>query len=279
MKTNTTNLCLILAAIGVAAAPHTAPGQDHGHLNVGAVGTSQSDPLLFDNGSVFATNSDYVYTLTYTDTGKYAGYYQGNITLTALAATPAHAGPVPNAPALGSLISAQLVSVDGPPGGAFAFWESGATNPTISLACGTTGTNTWRLSENDGSPGSDPYGHIHGRRFSATKPGVYTVAFRAFDFSTNGADGGPIHAPSDALKVYFQAGVNIKSIEPDVDHTHVTFAAPVGNSWIVQAADTVGSNAVWTTISTPVPGDDYFHEITDDHVVEGRRFYRTKSAP
>lgn len=62
------------------------------------------------------------------------------------------------------------------------------------------------LSESDGSPESDPYGHIHGRRFTATKPGVYTAWFRAFDTSVNGANGGPIHAPSEALPIRFLAG-------------------------------------------------------------------------
>jgi hypothetical protein len=78
------------------------------------------------------------------------------------------------------------------------------------------------------------------------------------------------------LKIYFEAGVNIKGIEPDVDHTHVTFAAPVGKSWVVEASGELGTNAAWAIISAPVAGDDYFHEITDDQPVEGRRFYRIK---
>ncbi len=254
----------------------TLLAQDHGHLNVGSTGVNQNDPLTFDNADVFDTDTNYVKTLTLATSGAYVGYYQGNITFTALAATAAHAGPALNAPALGSRIFAQLVSVTGPAGGAFAFWETSATSPTISLACGTSGTNTWRVSENDGSPDSDPYGHIHGRRFTATKPGIYTVSFRAFDFSTNGVSGGPIHTPSGVVQIYFEAGVNIKEIEPDVDHTHVTFAAPVGKSWVVEASDTVATNAVWTTISAPVVGDDYFHEITDDEPVAGNRFYRTR---
>ena len=130
------------------------------------MGTNQDAQLIF---AALQNDSDYVKTLTPSTSGTYAGYYNGNITLTALAATPAHLGPVSNAPALGSWIFAQLVYVDGPPGGAFAFWDTGATNPTISLLTGTTGTNTWLLSENGGLPGTDPYGHIHGRRFTANQ--------------------------------------------------------------------------------------------------------------
>jgi hypothetical protein len=255
-----------------------AVAQDHGHLNVGAVGTNQNDALTFDNAAIFEVAADYVKTLTFTNGSTYAGYYQGNITLTALAATEAHAGPEPNAPALGSQIFAQLVSVDGPTGGAFAFWDTGATNPTISRACGTTGTNTFVLSQNGGLPGSDPYGHIHGRRFTATVPGIYNVGFRAFDVSTNGVGGGPIHSPSDVIKMYFQAGDNIHFIEPDVDHTHVTFGARAGYSWQLQAA-TMLNPPDWQAIGAPVTGDDYFHEVEDDNPVAGLRYFRVKGAP
>ena len=51
---------------------------------------------------------------------------------------------------------------------------------------------------------------------SATKAGIYVVTFRAFDACTNGIGGGPIHTPSNLIRVYFEAGVNIALIEPDV---------------------------------------------------------------
>ncbi len=264
---------LVVLSLGIAL---VAQSQDHGHINIGSAGVNQNDPLIFDNAAIFEVATNYVKTLTLAMSGTYSGYYQGNITFTALAATPAHAGPVLNAAALGSRIYAQLVAVSGPAGGVFSFWNTGATNPTISLTSGSTGTNTWLVSENDGSPGSDPYGHFHGRRFTATKPGIYTVSFLALDYSTNGTSGGPIHSPSQVIQVYFQAGFNVKSIEPDVDHTHVTFAAPVGKTWVVEASNSVGTNAVWTTISAPIMGDDYFHEVSDDEPVVGNRFYRAR---
>ncbi len=264
---------LVVVSLGIAL---VAQSQDHGHINIGSVGVNQNDPLIFDNAAIFEVATNYVKTLTFATSGTYAGYYQGNITFTALAATPAHAGPELNAAALGSQLHAQLVAVSGPAGGVFSFWNTGATNPTISLMSGSTGTNTWLISENDGSPASDPYGHFHGRRFTATKPGIYTVSFRALDFSTNGTSGGAIHTPSQVMQVYFQAGVHVKSIEPDMDHTHVTFAAPVGKSWVVEASASPATNAVWTTISAPAVGDDYFHEITDVEPVAGNRVYRTR---
>jgi hypothetical protein len=264
----------VLLILNYAPLTPRALAQDHGHLNMGAVGTSQNDQLTFDNGGDFASNAGYVKTLDFAATGTYAGYFQGNITFTVLAATPEHLGPVPNAPALGSRMFAQLVSVDGPSGGAFGFWDTGAIVPTISLTSGATGTNVFRISENDGSPGTDPYGHIHGRRFTTTKPGIYTVGFRAFDFSANGVGGGPIHMPSALLKVCFQAGVNIKSIETQGTRTDVTFGAKAGFLWQLEAANSLPAGTNWQSIGAPLLGDDYFHKVPDDQAVNAVRFYR-----
>src|SRR5262245_42533351 len=185
-------LALILGASPVAA-------QDHGHLRIAANSTNQGAQLYFYNGADFASTSRYVKTLVFTNAGRYANYFQQNITFTVQAATSAYGGPEPDAPAFGSYMRARIFSVAGPEGGVFAFWESGATTPTISLGSGQTGTNSYNVTQTDGSPSADPFGHIHGRRFTATKPGIYTVAFQAFDASTNGAQGGPIHTPSEII--------------------------------------------------------------------------------
>ena len=133
----------------------------HAHLNAGALGTNHNAQLYFVNGTDFATSSGYVKTLTYTNGGVYANYYQGGITLTALPATAVTGGPDPAAPALGSFIQFSMSCLEGPSGGSFGFWEVGSTNSTVTLAPGQTSTNLWPLSESDGSRGSDPYGHIH----------------------------------------------------------------------------------------------------------------------
>jgi hypothetical protein len=74
-------------------------------LNVGASGPA----LTFDNGSSFKT--PYVKTLLFSDTGKYANLYNGNITLTALHSTNAFGETDPAAPKPGALIVAEIVSV------------------------------------------------------------------------------------------------------------------------------------------------------------------------
>ena len=226
----------------------------------------------------FNASFGYVKTLDLATSGTYLGYYAQNITLTALPTTAAHAGPDPQAPAPGSFIRARMACVEAPSGGRFAFWDTGATNPTISLVAGESATNTWALSQNDGSPGSDPYGHVHGRRFTATVPGVYKVTFQAIDTSTNGAGGGPIHTPSAELPVYFQAGVNVVEVEPDHEegHVHVRFGGRLGYLWQVEASTDLGPSAIWLPAGNPVVGDDVFIETIHEGDPGVQRFYRVK---
>src|SRR5205085_7656210 len=132
---------LLAIAIAAFAVINNVNGQDHGHLNVGAVSQTPGSKLIFANGTDFATNSSYIKTLTFTNAARYAGYFQGNTTLTALPATANFGGPDPQAPALGAYIFAQLASLEGPEGGEFGFWEAGAESPTFSIKSGETGTN------------------------------------------------------------------------------------------------------------------------------------------
>lgn len=74
----------------------------------------------------------------------------------------------------------EVVSVSGPAGGDFAFWEVGALVPTWSRSAG------WNSGQ--GNVPSFPVvfngdTHAHGRAFTMDKPGDYTVIFRAVDSS------------------------------------------------------------------------------------------------
>lgn len=281
MKTATLKLALVACAALLQLAPVQA--QDHGHLNIGAKSQTQDAKLTFDNGADFTTGSLYVKTLTFSTTGKYAKFYNGNITLTALHATDAFGEAVVGGPAPGALIQAEIVSVQGPPGGFFQFWETNSTTaPTVVIPSGTTRAgfrfDIGEAALGAGQPGGDPFGHIHGRRFSVSKPGLYAVGFRAFDVSVNGTAGGPIHTPSDVLTVYFQGDVNIAHVVPDVDHTHITFGALLGYNWQVQAKDSL-SDPQWTPVGAPVPGNDKLVEIEDERAVGASRFYRVVGTP
>ena len=248
----------------------------HGHLNAGATGKNQGDALYFANGDDFIMSSGYVKTLVWTNDGRYAGYFHGGITPTVLPATPDTGGPAPEAPALGSFIGMDLVSVNGPPGGLFGFWENGATEPTVSVSDQGTETDRWLLSESEGEPGSDPFGHIHGRRFTATLPGLYRVGFRLVDLSTNGTEAGPIHTPSEVLYVHFQAGITITSVVRQADSAAVSFGAPVGGSYALEYSTNLATSTVWTPIDSTVPGDDHFQTLLDPDADGSTRFYRVR---
>lgn len=267
-------------AFGLALLAQPELHAQHGHLNAGAAGTQQNAQLLWANGADFIASSGYVKTLDYTNAGRYAGYFQGGITLTALPATPPNGGPDPEASALGSFLQFGISCLEGPAGGAFNFWESTGTTPALSLMPGQASTNLWRLSQGDGSPGSDPFGHIHGRRWSATKPGLYKIGFRAVDTSTNGG-GGPIHLPSLELPVWFQAGLCIASVEPDYEdgHVHIRFGATAGFSWQVESSTNLGPSAQWLPAAHPVTGGDTFVEVLHDVNPGIQRFYRVTGTP
>lgn len=200
--------CLGAIALGLFLNASSAQAQ-HGHLNAGAVGTAQNDALTFANGNIFATSSGYVKDLTLQTTGNQAGYYDGAITLTSLAQTVVNGGPVEGAPALGSFIQVKITSVEGPANSSFAFWEDDSTSPTYSLKSGSGQSSAlWDLSDASlgaGKVGADPFGHLHGRHFTADTEGLYTVGFQLFDTSVNGLGGGPIHTPSDVLYINFRA--------------------------------------------------------------------------
>lgn len=245
-------------------------------LNAGALGQNQGEPLYFANGDDFIVSSGYVKTLVWTNDGRYAGYYQGGITPTVLPATPETGGPAPEAPALGSFIEMRLVSVDAPAGGLFGFWESGATNPTVQLSGEGTEADRWALSESDGSPGSDPYGHIHGRRFATTLPGLYRIGLQLVDRSTNGADGGPIHLPSEVLYLHFQAGITITSIVRQTTGATITFGAPADGTYVLESSTNLASASGWTPIEGTAPGTDHFETLSDEDTDGATRYYRVR---
>jgi hypothetical protein len=258
---------------------NTLCGQDHGHLNLGALGVTQDAPLFFQNGADFAEPSGYVKSLVFTNAGRFSGYYHGNISLTVLPATPAYAGPDPDAPALGSFIQFRMDCLDAPKGGTFGFWDAGTTEPSLLLERGQTSTNLWLLTETDGAPGADPYGHIHGRRFPGTRPGLYKIQFTAVDTSLNGSSGGPIHTSSPPLAIWFAAGVTMRPIAIEGGRALLRFSTESGANWQLESSTELGPTAEWRPVSDSVPGDDHFHAIQDEIPIVGNRFYRMRQIP
>jgi hypothetical protein len=235
----------------------------HVHPNAGATSTTQDAQLYFVNGTTYDTNSGYNVYLTFANSGSFSNLYQGaGMSFTALPSTLNNGGPAPGHSADGAFLQLQFVSMTGPSGGEFGVWMQEAGNPSISFPLftvpvgRTNGTNLIALSESDGSPGSDPYGHIHGRTFTATLPGLYTVGCRLIDTSNNGSDGGPIHAPSDLYYFYFQAGLTISSWEKASDSFSVTFGTSAGQTYFVESTPDLDAPD-WTTFDGPLTGDNH----------------------
>jgi hypothetical protein len=255
----------------------------HIHINAGAFSTAQDAQLYFVNGNVYGTNAGYDVYLTYTNAGSFSNLYQGaGLTFTALASTPDNGGPAFRHAADGAYLQLQFVSVTGPQNGTFSVWEQDTgnleiSNPLFAIPVGTTnGTNQFNLSESDGSPGSDPYGHIHGRTFVADKPGLYTLGLKIIDTSANGTDGGPIHTPSDIYYLYFQAGLTISSPAKAGNSYTASFGTKLGATYFVEVATNLAATN-WTTLVGPFTGNNYLQTFTDPNATNPRRFYRVKS--
>jgi len=279
----------------------------HYHCNIAALQQVPGTPLYFANGGAFVTNSGFVLTLnldTFPDTSSnpatssdptYAGYYittdVNGLTFTAADSDP---GLNFNPISPGVQVCVRFVSVSGPPGGSFGVWDvanffvggdynedgNDSTMLTYDLLVGlTNGTNFIQISENDGSPGADPFGHIHGRQFSATKPGLYVVNVQAFDNSQNGTNGGPVQTPTALLPIYFQAGSQISALALSDNQVVISFPAQLGTDYYLQASSNVANTNNWQTISGPVSGNDAFQILTDTNWNAAQRFYRLKLAP
>ena len=258
------------------------PGRADTHIYSGAVGTNQGDALFFSNGVLFdAARTNYAMPQILRTNGLNAGYYRGDaLTFAALSATPVNGGDTVGHAALGCRLAVQMVSVTGPAGGSFAFWEGDGESDlgaiTFSVPVGETkGTNFFIISENQGEPGADPYGHIHGREFTASAPGTYLVGFRVIDRSTNGSGGGPLQAPSEVLLVRFQAGLRIETVQTFTNRVTVSFRSPPAISNLLEATGNLASGA-WQTVAGPLRGNNNLQFLTETNTPGGQRFYRLR---
>jgi hypothetical protein len=249
---------ILLAAICAALAQHA-------HVNAGLVATPGGERLGWVNGARFDAASGRFFWLGAGTNALGALQYQGaGPSLTALPVSPELGGPVPGHAAPGARLVARVVSVAGPPGGEFLFWEAGAGGPAAPDGCVTVGETAgaleFVLSENTGLPGEDPYGHIHGRRFGATRPGLYRVGLQVRDSSTNGPAGGPLHAPAAAAVFLFQAGLTIAEAVRVEGGLRLTFAARAGETYRVEAA--AEPAGAWTPVGDALAGNDRLLSVT-----------------
>jgi hypothetical protein len=252
------------------------------HIFGGALGTNQNDKLFFSNGIAFdAATTSFFFPQVLRTNGLNAGHYRGdNVTFSALAGTVPNGGPIPGHAAFGARLAVRVVMVEGPPGGNFSFWEGDGESDlgiiTFSVPSGTSnGLHSFVISENNSEPGADPYGHIHGREITTSAEGTYLVGFQLLDTSTNGAGGGPIHSPSDILKIKFQAGTKIETIQTFTNRVTATFRAPPAISNVLEKIDSL-SQTNWQPAATPLRGNNNVQTFTDTNAPLANRFYRLR---
>lgn len=265
---------LLLAAHGESNAR-----AQHAHLNAGALGKELHSQLSFINGSFFVTNSGYVVNLNRASSGVYAGYYQGGITFTALPATSDAGGPAFGHAALGAFLELHIDAVSGPTNASFGFWEEGDTAPRHALETGkpiAPGSVRFALSEGSGLPGSDPFGHIHGRRFTTTHPGLYSMRCHILDISANAPDHGPLHRASEPFDLFFQAGITIALIEAGASSTRITFGGWPDVNFYLEAKESLSDDSPWVEVSGPEPGLNTLISITHETTSGAQRFYRLR---
>jgi len=266
----------LLELAGVARAQHL-------HLNAGAVSTTPGSQLNFANASTFVAESGYVLNMVLRTNGPASGLYDGGITFTALARDPLNGGPEPGHAGNGAQLALVVKSLAGPEGSSWAFWESLECEDfgdriTFSLPAGlTNGTNRFLLSQNNGSPGEDPYGHCHGRRYTISKPGLHTLGVQIIDVSRNGPGGGPVHLPSPIYYLHFNAGFNIARLEPATGSTAASFGTRTGSRFYLEANSVLDGSQPWPTVAGPANGNNRLQSLVDATVsIEAQRFYRLR---
>ncbi len=270
-------VCCVCASVSVSA--------QHIHLTAGALSVLPGAKLFFSNGYLYDTNSYGGITpaciYMNNNDSLYPGLYQTSASFGALPATIWTGGPYPYAAEQGSFIEMTMISVQGPSDGEFAFWEENEEGTTatkrFSMRSGTTdSTNRFNLSEGIELPEADPFGHIHERRFTADKPGLYILGVQLIDTSSAGPGGGPIHSPSDINYFYFQAGLFINYVLKSNNTVTVQFGSRGFNNYFLETSPTVhGTNWIQLGMITGGNHSD-LHTLVDTNATVSLGFYRVR---
>lgn len=267
-------------------------GAQHAHIYGGAYEHDAGSPLVFPNGYLWDTNS---YSGVYPacifmvkddpNVPLYPGLYQSDVSWTSLPATIFTGGPSLYAAELGSFLEMIVRSVQGPPGGAIGLWQENdefeptATRNLFSIPVGTVNsTHRFNLTQSpeEGGWENDPYGHIHGRRFTANKPGLYTVGVQLIDTSSAGPGGSPNHSPSDTNYFYFQAGLVVEILKK-TNHTAVLRFGLQGfkDYYLEASTNLIGTN--WMTVAREAGASHSdLHTLVDTNATNAVRFYRIR---
>ena len=160
----------------------------------------------------------------------------------------------------------EVISVIGPQNATFSFWEVGSITPTWTRSTG------WNSSQSLAPSflvvqGGDT--HLHGRAFSADKPGLYQVTFRA-------VDGNGIYSPSADQTITFNAQQPPQlSISAASGNTTLMFTSRNDLTYDLQVCTDLASG-VWTNVTPYTRLNGNGSVITMIDAMDGRvkAFYR-----
>jgi hypothetical protein len=267
----------------------------HAHITAGAYSNHLGAPLVFPNGYLWDTNS---YSGIYPacifmvkddpNVPLYPGLYQSDVSFTSLPATIFTGGPALYAAEPGSFIEMIVRTVQGPPGGAVGVWqedsefEAASTTQLFSIPVGTL-NSTHRIpltqTPEEGGWEGDPYGHFHGRRFTANKPGLYTVGVQLIDTSNIGPGGSPFHSPSATNYFYFQAGLVLQLLKKTNNTAVVRFGLQGFKDYYLETSTNLaGTN--WITMAREAGASHSdLHTMIDTNATNASRFYRIREVP
>ncbi len=186
-----------LTLLFLATLPLAAPAQ-HSHSYAG---DSNGDGFL-DFAAPLPSR-----TMSFADSGNNffdeGFFYNGSFTHTAAHGSNSTVSD-PQGALSGTFVDINLWGVTGPTGATFGFYETGATDVTLSMTTGTmNGTGSFGLTQQAFFDAGDPYGHIHGRRFVATEAGTYTVTW-TLENSGTGGTAGSVGNPDAGQRVFTQ---------------------------------------------------------------------------
>ncbi len=290
MKTHV-KLAALSCAILLCLAPRPLQGQPN-QVQCGAESTNLNSKLTFANAAAYDITSGYTQPLIYTlvsnlvqlrgAVSEIKGFYNTtNLAFHALSRTSASPA------ADGSYLVCEVVSVSGPEGGTFSFWEQGARGPTYSFPAGAapaSGKNRFDvtdIAQGGGLPYGDPFGAIPGRRLTVDKPGEYVVGFKLHDTSSNSLSIGPMHASSDLLTIKFQTAVQPSLARIAVTNEVATLTLNQGgltNIFLETSTSLVPAN--WATVAgpftnAPIGGNTRLLKVTNTESILSR-FYRLR---
>jgi hypothetical protein len=95
--------------------------------------------------------------------------------------------------------------------------------------------------------------------------------------SRNGANGGPIHAPSPIYHFHFQAGVTISSLVRTNNVVQATFGTRNGSRYYLEMKPVLDPALDWTTVAGPATGNNRLQTLIDPTATnDAQRFYQLR---